>query len=146
MSLYVVKIAYNEDTIQRIIQLRYEVLRKPWQKPIDTASDELEQTAINAYIEENGEIIACGRLQDNGHSTGQIRFMAVSKSHQGKGLGKLILIKLEQEAKRIGLTQIELQARENAVKFYEANGYTIKEKSFVLWNIIQHFLMFKMLS
>lgn len=145
MSSHIVKIAKDEITIQRIIQLRYEVLRKPWQKPIDTASDELEQTSINAYIEQDGDIIACGRLQNKGQDTGQIRFMAVSETQQGKGLGKLILQKLEQEAQQIGLTKIELQARENAVKFYEANGYTIKEKSFVLWDIIQHYLMFKMI-
>ncbi len=145
MSSHIVKIAKDEITIQRIIQLRYEVLRKPWQKPIDTASDELEQTAMNAFIEQDGDIIACGRLQDNGQGTGQIRFMAVSETQQGKGLGKLILQKLEQEAQQIGLTKIELQARENAVKFYAANGYTIKEKSFVLWDIIQHYLMFKMI-
>lgn len=145
MSSHIVKIAKDEITIQRIIQLRYEVLRKPWQKPIDTASDELEQTSINAYIEQDGDIIACGRLQDNRQGTGQIRFMAVSETQQGKGLGKLILQKLEQEAQQIGLTKIELQARENAVKFYAANGYTIKEKSFVLWDIIQHYLMFKMI-
>ena len=146
MSSHIVKIAKDEITTQRIIQLRYEVLRKPWQKPIDTASDELEQTSINAYIEQDGDIIACGRLQNNGQGTGQIRFMAVSETQQGKGLGKLILQKLEQEAQQIGLTRIELQARQNAVKFYEANGYTIKEKSFVLWDIIQHYLMFKMVN
>lgn len=146
MSSHIVKIAKDEITTQRIIQLRYEVLRKPWQKPIDTASDELEQTSINAYIEQDGDIIACGRLQNNGQDTGQIRFMAVSETQQGKGLGKLILQKLEQEAQQIGLTRIELQARQNAVKFYEANGYTIKEKSFVLWDIIQHYLMFKMVN
>ena len=44
----------------------------------------------------------------------------------------LILAFLEEEAKKINLKRIELQARENAVSFYEKNGYQIIEKSFLL--------------
>lgn len=129
--------------IERIIDLRYEILRRPWDKPRDTATDELEARSVNAYIEENGAIIACGRLQDNGGGTGQIRYMAVAAGQQGKGLGKLILERLEKEALAMGITTIELQARENALAFYKAKGYTIKETSFKLWDIIQHYLMTK---
>lgn len=129
--------------IEAIIQLRYEILRKPWDKPRETATDELEGQSVNAYIEEDGLIIACGRLQDNGGGTGQIRYMAVAAGQQGKGLGKLILERLEKEALAMGMTTIELQARENAVEFYKAKGYTIKETSFKLWDIIQHYLMTK---
>ena len=43
----------------------------------------------------------------------------------------------------MNLQQIELQARENAVEFYKNSGFTVKEKSFVLWDIIQHYLMVK---
>jgi ribosomal protein S18 acetylase RimI-like enzyme len=71
--------------------------------------------------------------------------MAVDVNCQGKGLGKLIVVKLEEEAKRIGLKTIELQARENAVDFYKSQDYTIQETSFKLWDIIQHYLMIKQL-
>lgn len=141
--MYKVQLANTQNVINQIIDLRYIVLRKPWDKPRDTATDDLELTSINAYIEENGEIIACGRLQNNGLGLGQIRFMAVHHNYQGKGLGKLIVIKLEEEAKKINLTTIELQARENAVEFYKSQGYIIKETSFKLWDIIQHYLMVK---
>ena len=69
--------------------------------------------------------------------------MAVHPNYQGKGLGKLIVTQLEIEAKRINLTTIELQARENALEFYKSQGYIIKEPSFKLWDIIQHYLMVK---
>jgi ribosomal protein S18 acetylase RimI-like enzyme len=69
--------------------------------------------------------------------------MSVHPNHQGKGLGKLIVTKLEEEAKRIELTAIELQARENALEFYKSQGYEVKEPSFKLWDIIQHYLMTK---
>ena len=72
--------------------------------------------------------------------------MAVHPNYQGKGLGKLIVAKLEEEAKAIGLTSIELQARENALEFYKSQGYIVKETSFKLWDIIQHYLMTKELK
>ncbi|MCD6019997.1 MAG: Histone acetyltransferase HPA2-like protein [Bacteroidetes bacterium] len=141
-----VQVTNDNQKIEEIIDLRYAVLRKPWDKPRDTATDDQEPTAVNAYIEENEVVIACGRLQDNGDGVGQIRYMAVHPDFQGKGLGKLILSKLEEEGRRNGMKMIELQARENAVEFYKSQNYTIKEASFKLWDLIQHYLMVKELK
>jgi N-acetylglutamate synthase-like GNAT family acetyltransferase len=141
--MYLVKTNPTPAIIEQIIDLRYEVLRKPWNQTRQSVTDDLEEIAVNAYIEKDGEIIACGRLQNNGNGIGQIRYMAVENAFQGKGLGKLIVTKLEDEAKRLRLNTIELQARENALEFYKNQDYIIKETSFKLWDIIQHYLMTK---
>ena len=141
--MHTAQIANTQNQIAAIIDLRYDILRKPWNQPKETSSDGMEDTAINAFILDNGKVIACGRLQDNGEGLGQIRYMAVDSDYQGKGLGKLIVIKLEEEARKINLQTIELQARENAVEFYKSQGYVVKETSFKLWDIIQHYLMTK---
>ncbi len=139
-----VKQAITKQEVEAIIELRYKILRKPWDQPKETATDGLEETSINFFIsDENGIALACGRLQENENKVGQIRYMAVDDSQQGKGLGKKIVQALEKKGKEIGLKKIELQARENAVEFYKSNGYAIKEKSFLLWGIIQHYLMEK---
>jgi N-acetylglutamate synthase-like GNAT family acetyltransferase len=144
--MYSAQIANTQNQIDAIIDLRYDILRKPWNQPKETSSDGMEDTAINAFIVDNGKVIACGRLQDNGEGLGQIRYMAVDSDYQGKGLGKLIVIKLEEEARNINLHTVELQARENAVEFYKSQGYAVKETSFKLWDIIQHYLMTKNLN
>jgi N-acetylglutamate synthase-like GNAT family acetyltransferase len=141
--MYKVQIADNQNAINQIINLRYYILRKPWNQPKETATDGMEDKAINAFIKVNEKVVACGRLQDNEGGIGQIRYMAVDDNYQGKGLGKLIVAKLEEEAKRIHLTTIELQARENALEFYKSQGYIVKETTFKLWDIIQHYLMTK---
>jgi N-acetylglutamate synthase-like GNAT family acetyltransferase len=141
--MYTVQIANTQNQIDAIIDLRYDILRKPWNQPKETSSDGMEESAINAFIEDNGKTVACGRLQDNTGGVGQIRYMAVDVNYQGKGLGKLIVTKLEEEARKINLHTIELQARENAVEFYKSQGYAVKETSFKLWDIIQHYLMTK---
>ena len=141
--MYITQIATTQTIISKIIALRYDVLRKPWEQTIETATDNLEDSSVNAYIEKGEKIIACGRLQNNGNGMGQIRYMAVSPNYQGKGLGKLIVLKLEEEARLIQISTIELQARENAVPFYQSQGYVITEKSYKLWDSIQHYLMTK---
>lgn len=144
---YNVKLAKSPAEFEAILKLRYEILRKPWNQSIESASDNLEEKSLNAYIADlNGNVIACGRLQENENKTGQIRFMAVSSHYQGQGLGKLIVDFLEQKGQEMQLDSVELQARENAVKFYENCGYRIKEKTFLLWGIIQHYLMIKKLK
>lgn len=145
--MYSVKIASTNQQLNSILKLRYEVLRKPWSQTIDSATDQLEEKSINAFIQNNkGVYIACGRLQENENKIGQIRFMAVDQNYQGKGLGKLIITSLEEKAKELKLNKIQLQARENAVSFYKNNGYVMIEKTFLLWDQIQHFLMEKQID
>lgn len=142
--MFIVRQTVTKEQVDSIIQLRYLILRKPWNQPADTATDALEETSVNAFIEnERGQMIACGRLQENENKIGQIRFMAVDTSFQGKGLGKQILDFLELKAKEMRLQKIELQARDNALEFYKHCGYSVKEKSFLLWGQIQHYLMEK---
>lgn len=144
--MFDVKEVSSQKYLDAILKLRYEILRKPWNQPAETATDDLENSSVNAYINDDDDIvIACGRLQENENKIGQIRFMAVSENYQGKGLGKKIVSFLEERGKKMELKSVELQARDNAVKFYESCGYSIKEKSFLLWGQIQHYLMEKKL-
>lgn len=132
------------DDFDSYYNLRWEILRKPWNQPKGTERDNQEQECIHAMVKDKeGNVIAAGRLQLNSPQEGQIRYMAVRASIQSKGLGSKILRYLETKAKEKGCNKVVLQARENAVQFYIRNGYTIKEKSFLLWDQIQHYLMEK---
>jgi len=72
--------------------------------------------------------------------------MAVRDDQQGKGVGKKLMARVEEKAKQEKLEKIVLQSRENAVEFYKAIGYTITEKTFRLWDVIQHYKMEKQLK
>jgi predicted GNAT family N-acyltransferase len=52
---------------------------------------------------------------------------------------------LEKVAMEKGWQEIILEARENAVPFYESIGYSIIEKSYLLFGEIQHYRMKKAL-
>jgi predicted GNAT family N-acyltransferase len=136
----------NKEEFNAYYNLRYEVLRKPWNQPPGSEKDDKEDESIHFAAFENKKIIGVCRLQYNNETEAQIRFMAVNPNTQGKGIGKKLLYAAEKRALNDGKKIMILQARKNAVNFYKACGYTIKEKTFLLWNEIQHYLMEKKLN
>lgn len=136
----------DQETLDKIIQLRYKILRSPWGKPIESVFDLDESPFYNAYIQnEAGKVLACGRLQIE-NNIAQIRFMAVDQKLQGKGLGQKIIKALEDKAQELKAQKIVLQARENALGFYDNLNYRLVKPSHKLWSIIQHYEMEKTLS
>ena len=125
--------------------LRWRILRKPWELQKGSEKDELDKSSYHLMVldESTGEVAAVGRLQINSNDEAQIRYMAVADRYQGQGLGSKIVEELEKFALKKGVKSVILQARKNAVKFYENNGYEIVEKSYVLFDEIQHWLMRK---
>jgi len=127
-------------------ELRWRILRAPWQQQ-GPERDESDDISIHRMVCDGaGRVLAVGRLHRVDDNTGQIRFMAVDADQQRRGYGSLLLRALEQAALDLGLARIILQARENAVPFYQAHGYRIEEKSFLLFDEIQHYLMSRQLE
>ncbi len=134
----------TEHDFEAYYRLRYEVLRKPWNQPLGSEKDADEATSTHVCIKnEQDEIIAVCRLQAVDKDIAQIRYMAIKENLHGKGLGKQIMNYTEGLAKEQGFTAIHLHARENAVEFYKSCGYITQEKSYLLWGLIQHYLMTK---
>ena len=126
----------------------FRSLRKPWLQPKGSEKDDGDKSSIHRMIidESNGKAVAVGRLQFNTSEEAQIRYMAVSDNYQLKGYGNIIVKTLEDIALNKGIRNIILQARENALKFYWKNGYEIIEKSYLLFDEIQHWLMVKKIT
>ncbi len=132
--------------LDKYYQLRWEVLRRDWNRPKGSEKDEGEENAAHAMIvNENHEAIAVCRLQFIDKATGQIRSMGVKEEYRTKGFGAVIISYLEASAKAEGLNKIFLDARENAVAFYQKMGYQTTEKSYLLFGTIQHYRMEKMI-
>jgi len=71
--------------------------------------------------------------------------MAVDDAYQGQGIGRSIVAHMEQVAKDNKAHCLFLNARENAVKFYAKLGYKKLEKTYLLFDVIQHYKMQKIL-
>jgi thioesterase domain-containing protein len=109
---------------QQYYQLRWQILRAPWQQPKGSEQDELEAQAFHQMlITSEGEIAAVGRLHKLEQGGAQIRYMAVAQAFQGKGAGTKVLAALEQQAAQWGCSYLQLNARESAAAFYLRYGY-----------------------
>jgi len=124
-------------------QLRYQVLRAPWKQAIGSERNEGDETAQHFAFFEEGKIIGVGRLDYMSEVIAQVRFMAIAGNRQGEGIGKKLMQHMEEIAVETGRTELILHAREIALPFYKNLGYTITEKSHLLFGEIQHFLMRK---
>jgi GNAT superfamily N-acetyltransferase len=121
--------------------LRFEVLRKPWGHARGSERDETDSSSIHAFVKKDDKAWAVARLHFVDAEAGQIRYMGVHPGQHGKGLGKKVIRYLEEKAIENGRKKMILHARINAVKFYESCGYRLKEKSYLLWGKIPHWLM-----
>ena len=126
--------------------LRFNVLREPWNQPVGSEVLADEDQAIHAITVEDNEVLGVARMHESAEKQGQVRCVATATAAQGKGIGKAIMAYLEDQAKAKGWTEIVLEARENAVPFYQAIGYTIVAESYLLFGEIQHYRMKKALT
>lgn len=140
----IIKSPQTRDEFFKYYDLRWRILRAPWNQPKGSEQDELEGKAIHIIaVDEDEKIVGCGRAHFNTEDEAQIRYMAVETNWQGKGVGKLILDELEKRVVEKGAKKIILHARENVVKFYEKAGYKFVKPSHTLFGSIPHFLMEK---
>lgn len=123
--------------------LRYTILRAPWNQPRGSERNEGDETAKHFAFFDRESIIGVGRLDIMPNAIGQIRFMAVAEHQQGSGVGKNLMLHMETLAKEAQCKEIILHAREIAIPFYAKLGYLINEKSHLLFDEIQHYLMTK---
>ncbi|MFZ9145268.1 MAG: GNAT family N-acetyltransferase [Aquirufa sp.] len=125
--------------------LRFNVLREPWNQPLGSEVLADEDQAIHAIAVEDNEVLGVARMHESAEKQGQVRCVATATAAQGKGIGKAIMAYLEEQAKAKSWTEIVLEARENAVPFYQRIGYTIVAESYLLFGEIQHYRMSKTL-
>jgi GNAT superfamily N-acetyltransferase len=75
---------------------------------------------------EDGEPIGCGGVGRLGTTTGELRRMYVVPAHRGKGLGRALLVALEDAARALGYTTMRLETGNQAPEalgLYTSSGY-----------------------
>lgn len=141
----------TEEEFKHYYQLRWKLLRAPWNQAEGSEVDDIEGQcfhlmAITANRDDTNKVIGVARLQFNSITEAQIRYMAIAKEHERKGIGHELIKTMEQQAKKACCKNIVLDAREPALGFYQKLGYEVVEKSYLLFGEIQHFRMIKELK
>ena len=139
----IIKEPETKEEFEQYYDLRWRILRQPWNQPCGSEKDEKENDSIHIMVVLNDKVIGCGRGHFNSNIEAQIRYMAVDKDCQRKGVGTKILKTLERKLKEKGAGVIILNARENAVIFYQNHDYKIIGKGQTLFDVIEHCKMRK---
>ena len=88
--------------------------------------DEIDKRAVHlvAY-DEDKPVATCRFFWSDERSTYLLGRLAVLKEYRKNHLGAVIMKKTEEFVKESGGTSIELHAQEQAIKFYEKQGYSV---------------------
>ncbi len=136
----------TDNDWQNYFELRWKILREPWQQPPGSERDEFEENSFHIMaITQTGQAVGVARIHQLDHMTAQIRYMAVLDSLQGTGIGSLMLARLEKQAQDWKTKTIMLNARDTALEFYLKKGYIKLEATQTLYNRIPHTKMEKQL-
>ncbi len=89
-------------------------------------------TPTGAFVvgEVEGVPVACGGVRpcdDGPPGVGEIKRMYVEPAVRGRGLGRVLLVAIEEEARRLGYARLWLEtgtAQPEALQLYETSGWT----------------------
>ena len=116
----------TENQLNKYYQFRWQLLREPWRMPVGSERDEYDGMSHHRMITDSrGRPMAIGRLYITPDNDGQIRYMAVKNNRRSKGMGSLVLVALESLARQEGAKRLVCNAREDAIAFYEKNGFEL---------------------
>ena len=146
--MYHLRVPVTEQELNDYYQFRWEVLRKPLHQPIGSERDGYDAMAYHQMVVDNqGQVVAVGRLYINADNEGSIRFLAVAANVRGKGLGTLLAITLESIARQEGVKRVVCSAREETVRFFEKLGFVNQgEITTPQTTPVRHFLMRKAIA
>lgn len=124
-------ITHGSKDYQKMIEMRYNILRKPLGLNFSTEELDREKEDILIGCFEEDKLEGCCLLTKLDAQTVKLRQMAVTSGLQGKGIGRVLLIFAENIARDRGYKKITMNARKNAIGFYEKLGYNVVGNEFI---------------
>lgn len=117
----------TREEFKTYYDIRYKVLREPWAQPKGTEKDDYEPISRHfmALDDATGKVIGVIKLLEKEPGVGWFSHMAVLPAYQRKGIGKLLLNFIEEEARKEGYTILGCYSRLNTTSFFEKAGYII---------------------
>lgn len=122
--------------------MRNEILRKPLGLVFSDEEIEEEKANVHMAAVEDGKILGCCMLVEEGDKTVRLRQMAVPNDKQGAGIGRALMQFAENIARDRGYRRITMHARKSTMGFYERMGYKKTGDEFVEITI-PHYVMEK---
>lgn len=93
--------------------------------------DGLDPECVHLLAELDGQPVGTARLRDGGAKKAKAERVAVLREYRRSGVGRALMLALEEEAGKRGFEQVFLGAQLSALDFYESNGYVVEGEEFL---------------
>ncbi|MCV4229878.1 GNAT family N-acetyltransferase [Virgibacillus sp. LDC1] len=124
----------TEEQLQQALDIRKDVFVLEQKVPIDLEIDDydrLESDAHHILIKSEGQYAATGRITYYNKDSAKMQRIAVRKPFRSKGIGRVLMMALEAQARELKLQYSVLDAQVQAEAFYRKLGYeTISDEPF----------------
>jgi predicted GNAT family N-acyltransferase len=123
----IIRVTRNHE-LEQCFVIRKEVFVEEQKVPQDLEMDEKDESPEACHhllLLENGRPVATGRWYTYKLHIAKLQRVAVLQAHRGKGLGKQMILAMEQHARELGCTASILDGQCHAEEFYLKLGYII---------------------
>ena len=131
MSAVIQEVAYGSALYEQIKALRDETLRRPLGLVLTDADVAGEEHEILIAAVADGAVVGSVQLKPVSPLAIKLRQMTVAERLRGTGLGRRLVLFAEDVAAARGHRLIELNARADALGFYERLGYRAAGEPFL---------------
>ncbi|MFD9545249.1 GNAT family N-acetyltransferase [Streptomyces sp. NPDC060022] len=125
--------AVEENDLSACFQVRKNVFVGEQQVPEEIEYDAYDADAVHVLaVAADGSALGTGRLlhgsaaagkTGGAEAVGSLGRLAVTREARGLGVGAALVRAIEDEARTLGLTAVDLHAQTHALGFYERLGY-----------------------
>lgn len=125
------EVTFGGKRYREALTLRERVLRAPLGVQWTEAEIQAEPADRHFVVLDDGQLVACVVVKDLGDGRVKVRQMAVEPERQGEGIGRRLLLGVEETLAAEGRREVVLHAREVARGFYQRLGYAESGESFL---------------
>lgn len=118
-----VRLVETEQEMKDAYEVRKHVFVEEQNVPVEEEIDEYENDSLHFVVYDKGVHIGAGRLRLLG-DYGKAERICVLKSYRQKGIGEVLMKKIEGIARDKGVHEVKLNAQTHAEPFYQKIGYT----------------------
>lgn len=138
----------TREQLEACFAIRIKVFVEEQKVPADLEMDEYDlspQACRHVLLKDGDKPVATGRWKVYEDGTAKLQRIAVLKEYRKGGVGKQLMLALEDSARQAGMTQALLDGQCTAEGFYHKLGYqTVSEEPFLDAGIL-HVRMIKQL-
>ena len=138
----VCKVIQTKEEMDVAKAIRLEVFVKGQDVPISIEMDEYDEIATHVICQYGDKFIGTGRLVKHGNEV-KLGRVAVLDEFRGLGAGKLIMLKLIEEARKLEPSVIWGNAQVWAKEFYQDLGFVAVGEEFLEAGILHVKMVFK---